>query len=102
TDPTYTLNFKAYGSASWGDKLSDGEITANIYAPATEIGDSYFVRRVIQNANVIAVRVNTDTESGRLGSVDLTLEITQPMTSPTIESLKGYMEARMPFLVVKH
>ncbi len=103
-DKTFQLDFQQYSAASWGDKLSHGEITANIYAPSVDIAgsDVLFLRRVVQNATVIALKTNIDPESTRMSSVDLTLEIARPMTSPTVESLKGYIQAKMPYLVVKH
>jgi len=98
------LAFKPYGEYYWNDPLSRGLITAQTYSRAdtTSPSGAIFLRRLVQNASVTAIRFDIDPASGRVQNITITLEIQSDTAFAQGDTLKGYIDAGMPYLILKH
>ncbi|MCA0459030.1 MAG: hypothetical protein LCI00_34085 [Chloroflexi bacterium] len=97
-----TMNFQPYATSTWGDTFSQGEVSAQLYAPMndTPFGPA-FLRRVIHGAVITSMRVSKDATSGRLSDALVILELPAGTSSRTLEEVKGFIEAGMPYLLLK-
>ncbi len=101
-DEQIALNYVPYATATWGDTISQGEISAQIYAPtsATPTAGSAFIRRMIDGALITSMRVSTDAQTGRLSDVIVVLEMPAGTMLQDVDTIKGYIAAGMPYLLV--
>ena len=97
-----TMNFQPYATYTWGDALSRGEVSAQVYAPVndTPFGPA-FLRRVIHGAVITSMRVSKDATTGRLSDVLVILELPSGTSSRSVDEVKGFIEAGMPYLLLK-
>lgn len=101
-DEQVTMNFQPYATYTWGDALSQGEISAQIYAPVkdTPFG-AVFLRRVIHGAVITSMRISRGATTGRLTDALVILELPAGTSSRTLEEVQGFIEAGMPYLLLK-
>lgn len=97
------LAFKYYGALNWLDGLSKEKVFARIYAPnnGKPGRDGIFMHRIIQNAEVIAINTYTDTKSGRMSTLNITVELPTSITLTDLSTINDYVQAGMPYLVIK-
>lgn len=101
-DEQITMNFQPYATYTWGDALSHGEISAQIYAPVNDSPfGSAFLRQVIHGAVITSMRVSKDATTGRLSNVLVNLEMPAGTSSQMVDEVNGFIAAGMPYLLLK-
>ncbi len=96
------LSFQPYGEYYWIDPFSNGAFNAQTYIPdpATKEKGGFFLRGLLRNATISAIEQKTEPKSGRIQSIKLTLDLSTNTTAA--EALRGYIDAGLPYLVIKH